>query len=551
MRTRKPGRSVHTKKARMVENTAKTVLWLASGVTIFVLLWIIGYIVYNGFVTDVKKIYPVISEGTEVVMLDSNREHDVVFIVNSGVRLESLAADEIAGFFTGEQKDWTVSGQDLKVKTFSLGTSLPPGAAFKDAVIGKDGRFAAGNRVLDSADGMLRNVADTVGAIGFVGEKNREQAEKAPGVKVIRVRWLALAANPGVFEIRTQKKLRFLTADAVAGIFSGRIRNWEQAGGITLGLTPVILDPRLPAARIFRDLVLGKTEGLAPNARIVNSEDELLNEIARTPGAVGFGNYFFLKSRVPGLIIPVQREEIRQNLDFAYLIEEPKKFGKVGGVSTIIVNTLMMILLTVLLATPIGVGAAVYLTEYARAGRLVSVLRFFTETLAGIPSIIFGLFGYLVFVNFLGFKEGLLSGTLTITLMVLPTIIRTAEEALKAVPGSYREESFALGATMWQTVRGVVIPAALPGILTGVILAVGRAVGETAAVIFTMGNSPYMAQSLFSSARVLSVHLYLLAKEGVSFERAYATGTILIVIILIVNIIAVSLIGKMNRMYKP
>jgi phosphate transport system permease protein len=538
--------SSHTKKARRQENAAKTVLWLASGFTIFILLWIIGYIVYHGFVSDVKKEYPVIAGGSEIVPLDRENDQNIVFIVNSGIRINSLSADQVEGFYTGAQKDWTVSGQDIKTKPFALDMSLVPGKAFKETVIGK-GSFAGSTHFMESDREMIKAVAATVGAIGFVDEKHVAPAKKAQGIKIIKVRSLALAGNPAVFEIKNQKKLRFLTEDMVAGIFSGKIHNWREAGGIDLPITPVVFAPR---GHMFRRLVLGKNTGFSANALYVHTREALLKEIAAHPGAVGFGDYFFLKARVPAQIVKVMRREVSRNLDFAYLVEEPKKFGKVGGVSTIILNTLFMIILTILVATPIGVGAAVYFTEYAREGRIIAVLRFFTETLAGIPSIIFGLFGYLVFVNFLGFTEGLLSGTLTITLMVLPTIIRTAEEAFKAVPDSFRQESFALGATRWQTIRGVVIPAALPGILTGIILAVGRAVGETAAVIFTMGNSPYLAQNLFSSARVLSVHLYLLAKEGVSFERAFATGTILIAIILIVNLIATSLIGRMNRMYK-
>jgi phosphate transport system permease protein len=220
----------------------------------------------------------------------------------------------------------------------------------------------------------------------------------------------------------------------------------------------------------------------------------------------------------------------------------------VGGISTIIINTVMMIALTLLFSTPIGVGAALYLNEYAKQGRLLRILRYSTETLAAIPSIIFGLFGYILFVNMLKMGIGLLSGTLTVTIMILPTIIRTSEEAFKTVPMSYREGSLALGATKWQTMTGVVVPAAAPGIITGVILGIGRAVGETAAILFTMGSSYGLAHSLSDSARVLSLHLYILAKEGISFERAFATGAILIFIVLIVNYTTTKLIGRMNRL---
>ena len=193
-------------------------------------------------------------------------------------------------------------------------------------------------------------------------------------------------------------------------------------------------------------------------------------------------------------------------------------------------------------------GAAIYLTEYTRQGRLVRILRFGTETLAGIPSIIFGLFGFIVFVTLLRFGIGLLSGTLTLTMMLLPTIIRTAEEAIRSAPIALREGSLALGATKWQTTVRVVVPTAVPGILTGVLLAIGRAVGETAALLFTMGTDYRLVEGLRSSARVLSVHLYYLLKEGISFDKAFATGTILVIIVLVVNLVTTRLIGRMNLM---
>jgi phosphate transport system permease protein len=235
------------------------------------------------------------------------------------------------------------------------------------------------------------------------------------------------------------------------------------------------------------------------------------------------------------------------NLTLDYLVEAPRLSGRVGGISTIILNTFWMLLLTLLFAAPLGVAAAVYLVEYAKQGPLVTILRLGTETLAGIPSIIFGLFGMLFFVNILHFGFGLLSGCLTLTLMILPTVVRTSEEALKSVSKALREGSLALGATKLQTIAKVVIPAAAPGILTGLILGIGRAVGETAALLFTMGSDYKAARGLFSSARVLSAHVYLLFAEGISFDRAFSTATVLILIVLAFNFAAKRLVGRMSR----
>jgi phosphate transport system permease protein len=226
------------------------------------------------------------------------------------------------------------------------------------------------------------------------------------------------------------------------------------------------------------------------------------------------------------------------HLTWAFLTKPPTDSGRSGGVFPIIVGTLQVTLLGIASAMPLGVGTAVYLVEYTREGKLRQAIRFGSECLAGVPSIIFGLFGFVLFVLTLGFGWSILSGGLTLGLMTLPIIIRTSEEALKAVPAAYRDVALALGASKWQAISRVVLPAALPGILTGLILALGRAVGETAAVIFTAGSSlPHRAaSSLFDGTRTLSVHFYQLAREGISADRAYASAAVLVLSISVINL---------------
>lgn len=201
-----------------------------------------------------------------------------------------------------------------------------------------------------------------------------------------------------------------------------------------------------------------------------------------------------------------------------------------------LINTLYMIGLTLIIAVPIGMGAAVYLTEYARRGnKLLLLIRITTETLSGIPSIVYGLFGSMFFVEFMNFGWSLLSGSLTLAIMILPVIISTTEEALLAVPDSYREGSFGLGAGRLRTVFRVVLPSAIPGILSGIILAIGRIVGESAALIFTAGTVAEAATSLFDSSRTLAVHLYALSGEGLYIDQTYATAVVLLVLVVIIN----------------
>lgn len=201
-----------------------------------------------------------------------------------------------------------------------------------------------------------------------------------------------------------------------------------------------------------------------------------------------------------------------------------------------IINTIYITFLTLLLAVPFGIFSAVYLVEYAKKGsRLVKVIRITTETLAGIPSIVFGLFGFLSFVIALGWGYSMIAGVLTLVLMVLPTIIRTTEEALLAVPDTYREGSFGLGAGKLRTIFKIILPSAVPGILSGVILAIGRIVGETAALIYTSGTVADTATSLMDSARTLSVHLYCLLSEGLFTNQAYATAVVLLLLVVGIN----------------
>ena len=213
------------------------------------------------------------------------------------------------------------------------------------------------------------------------------------------------------------------------------------------------------------------------------------------------------------------------------------------GIAGNILNTLYIIVLTMLLATPIGVGAAIYLNEYARPGRLVRLIELATETLSGIPSIIFGLFGMMFFGETLGLGYSILTGTFTLTLMVLPLVTRNTQEALKTVPDSYRNGAIGLGAGKWYMIRTILIPSALPGVITGVILAIGRIVGESAALLYTAGSGALLPTSLqgcfdkiFQSGGTLTIQLYLSMSKG-EYDVAYGIALVLLVIVLVINLV--------------
>ena len=244
---------------------------------------------------------------------------------------------------------------------------------------------------------------------------------------------------------------------------------------------------------------------------------------------------------VAGIIVMVLARGI-PHISVEFLTTTASVLKGTDGILPAILNTLYVILLTLLIVLPLGVGAAVYLTEYATNRRLIEVIEFTNETLAGIPSIIYGLVGMLVFAQTLGFKTCLLSGSLTLVIMNLPTIIRTTQESLKTVPQGYREGALGLGAGKWHIIRTIVLPCSVDGIVTGCILAVGRIVGESAALLFTAGAAEVIAQNVvkayISNGATLSVLLYLRAFEDGDFDSAWAIGAVLLVLVLAINLAA-------------
>jgi len=231
-----------------------------------------------------------------------------------------------------------------------------------------------------------------------------------------------------------------------------------------------------------------------------------------------------------------------RSVSFSFLTSVTSVLKGTVGIAGNILNTVMIILITMLIATPVGVGAAIYLNEYAKPGKLVDLIEFTTETLSGIPSIIFGLFGMMFFGQTLGLGYSLLTGSLTLILMVLPLITRNTQEALKTVPASYRQGAIGLGAGKWHTIRTILLPSSMPGIITGVILAIGRIVGESAALLFTAGSAKTLPRTLsaffskiFQSGGTMTVQLYLSATSEGDFDTAFGIAVVLLVLVFLIN----------------
>jgi len=243
-------------------------------------------------------------------------------------------------------------------------------------------------------------------------------------------------------------------------------------------------------------------------------------------------------------------------VDWEFITSMPENGMTEGGILPALIGSFYLVVGSILFAAPLGVFAAIYLTEYANKGRVVRLIRIGINNLAGVPSVVFGLFGLAIFVKFFGFGVSILSGSLTLGIVILPTIIRASEEALMAVPKEYRMASFAMGATNWQTVRNVVMPAALPGILTGVILGIGRVAGETAPIIFTAATfySIKLPNSVFDEVMALPYHIYALVTAGTSPAKqiplAYGTAVVLLVLVLLINLVAIILRLKYDKKMK-
>lgn len=555
----------HTIKVRRQQAIAKGLIWGAAGITIFVLVLIVGYIILNGFYTRTVSDYPVTPLEEEVVPIAEDGT-TMSIVVERSMRIRDITFPVLKEIYTGRLPFLGYLTTQNRQATPVIYT----GDRFKEKVEafllseGRSFEFYGDDVVTASSQEEIEKIlSENPGTFALVPSS---LAEDLDGGKVIGLRQSMVIVNEEILQLQGGRRLEHLKLSQIEDLISGKAESWGDVGGPGIVVREQdlqndiqgIYDPLPPVPVVpadtdrmwaYFDEVYGDPDSteVRDTAIVASSLDEYIETVMTTPGAIGIVRAKeALERDLPHL--EIERVSHWANMRPALLFRPPSRAGAVGGLSYIIVNTLAMVLFVIVIATPIGVAAAIYLIEYAKQGRLVYLLRLGTDTLAGIPSIIFGLFGMVFFSQFLGFKTGLISGTLTLTLMILPTVVRTSEEALKSVPRDLREGSLALGATKLQTIIRVVLPAASPGILTGVILGIGRAVGETAAILYTLGSNLALLHGINSPIRVLSVHLYMLIRENVSLPNAFAAATILVVIVFIVNYTTTKLIGRLNKM---
>lgn len=544
-----------TRKIRTVNAIMTSLIYIAASLTIAILFLILGYIIFNGL------FYKIRVEYDELPYASGNIEN-IVVVVNKNIDLELIQFTVLKDIFTDKYINWKKTGAST-ADVYPYQTQNAAESVI--TLFGKKGRLVqtVSPNGKSSAEQIVSFVAAKEGGIGImtVLEYKMLPTSVSHSVRRLPIRALRLACSADTAALHGNYKIGAIDTDMLARIASGTVSNWKELGGGDLPIT-VILPPSntdflykdlsnhdAEKIKSFFDGVVKSHENSGIPAVVTTySSDEFYTALSTVSGSVSIAPAWRIPSDAD--MLKYAGTEQGLNMKLSFLTEAPIDGGRSGGISTIIFNTFIMIFLTLLFAVPFGVFAAVYLVLYAKEGRLLRILRLGTETLAGIPSIIFGLFGMLVFVQAFGWGISLLSGCLTLALMILPTIVRTSEEAVKAISPALNEGSVALGATKVQTIFKVILPSAFPAITAGIILAAGRALGETAALIYTMGSNYNLTGGLFDSTRTLAVHLYLIIAEGISSEKAFAAATVLIMLVFIINSLSKLVIKKLGAKYK-
>ena len=537
--------TVHKKVVRFQDKAAKVLIWTAAGFTMSMLALIVGFIVVNGLYTRDERARRMLPSAAETVNLPGGGSELQVY-VSGDLNVDTLEYGQLRDIFSGTNGYWGyISDQNRRI-TPVLYDAPDFTAELGEYLFWGEGEFPSKVARIRDPKVLATLVKNNDGVIlCYPGEPLAGGHKKALSkLKKVKIQYLMLAVHPGVTELQNGRRLESLSWEAgeVQSVLAGDFADWSALGGPEgTEIKPVGYAPDTEEASYYKHLGVRTPSFFASAA----DEEDAVRILDETAGGIAVvSERTVLKSGLTTLDV----ESVRRswNLSLPFILESPSRAGAVGGISYIILNTLVMVLFVLFIATPVGVAGAVYLSEYAGNGIIVQILRIGIDTLAGIPSIIFGLFGYVFFAGFLGLKTGLLSGTFTLTIMILPTLIRTSEEAIRSVPDDLKSGSLAVGATWHQTIWQIVLPAASPGILTGIILGLGRAIGESAALLFTMGSNLALIKSLNSPMRVLSIHLYMLIRENISLPKAFATATILVIIVFFVNYVTKKLIGGMG-----
>jgi phosphate transport system permease protein len=468
---------------RTTNNIALLVIKCLSAITIALLIIILGYLIYRGVWYQNQK------EGD--VLPISTSEEDFSLYATQDTKLSFISWYTLSSIAKGRERTLrTLTAVNEKIHFFVDASIREEAEAYLKTTI--HDKYLVHNGTPQEIKGGI-----------YLLKKGKTPP---PGYKRIPLYDRVVAVNDSVTTLFNNRKIGSVTAEQVQELQQGAITNWKVLGG--------------------------------PDEKVTFIDRATEAQLKQTKGSVSIieANSFAAEEGLDHL--KVSRVEKGFNMSWDYLTTNAEESGAFGGIFSILINTLLMIILVLLISTPIGVGSAIYLALYAKKGPFKSLIRAGIDVLSGVPSIIFGLFGMLVFVQLFHLSFSLISGSLTLSLMILPTIIRTSEESINGVDKNTINASRGLGATKIESITSIVLPAAKKGIITGLILAMGRALGETAALVFTIGSSTNIATGFTSSSRVLAQHIYLTIIEGQSIDKAFASALILIILELIINSIA-------------
>ncbi|AHH10377.1 phosphate ABC transporter permease PstA [Borrelia coriaceae] len=486
---------------------------------ITLLIFLISYIIYNSLFFNSKKQTLFLDEKKHFLPFTlENQTIKIAFIINKSIKAKEITTQDIYNIYNNKISHWG-SISDQSIDTVPIASSQPN---ISNTVIlqtfTKDNKF--NNRyikIVESNEKMTEIVNKTAGAIGYITKEELEQLnfKKYPEIKSLEIRSMSILVGKKTLQKSENEIVDTISLNQVKNLLISKT-NWNEL--------------------ISKNIKL----------KIIKYKDydqNAIQEVEENEGTIAVVPWHsFYKNDAPFLKLHYIKKSIPLNLNF--ISSTPRNSGKYGGISYLIFNTFYVILLTAIISISIGIGTGIMLAEYTSNKIFYKTVSMSVDILSSIPAIIFGLFGLIFFVPIFGM--GILSGAITSSLMILPMIIKTTEEALNSIPKSYKYASFALGANKTETIIKILLPASSPGILTGIVLAIGRALGETAVLLFTMGTNLGIASALNEPSRSLTVHLLLLFQEGY-LDKGFATASILIIMILLINLTSKFLISKLYR----
>ena len=483
------------------------------------LFFLISYILYNSLFFTSKKQTLFLDDKKYFLPFKFNDQIiKIAFIANKNIKTEEITTQDIYNIYNNKISHWgSISDQNIDIVPISSSRSnIISKVILKNFT--KDNKF--NNRyvkIVKCNQEMLETVNQTSGAIGYLKKEELEKLDfkKYPEIKLLKINSISILVGKKTLQKSENEIIDILNLNEVKKLLIGKT-DWNK----------------LISKNIKLNII--KYSYYDQNAIKVVEENE--GTLAVVPW------HAFYKNDAPFLKLYYIQKSMPLNLNF--ILSTPRNSGKYGGISYLILNTFNVILLTAIISISIGIGTGIMLAEYTSNKVLYKTISMSIDILSSIPAIIFGLFGLIFFVPIFGM--GILSGAITSSLMILPMIIKTTEEALKSIPKSYKYGSLALGANKTETIIKILLPAASQGILTGIVLAIGRALGETAVLLFTMGTNLGLASSLNEPSRSLTVHLLLLFQEGY-LDKGFATASILIIIILLINLTSKFVIHRLYR----